>query len=149
MTLMDIPEHVTSIKHAAELTGLSEDTIRYYEKIGLLPYADRQPNGHRIYSREQIQGIIFLIRLKATGMTLEEMKYYRELASAGYHTLDERLDILKQHHYKVQQEVAQLLETQRILEYKIDHYAEITAKPDIDDHACDPVVNQHITPKYN
>jgi hypothetical protein len=38
--VIDIPETVSSIKQAAEFTGVSEDTIRYYEKIGLLPYAD-------------------------------------------------------------------------------------------------------------
>jgi DNA-binding transcriptional MerR regulator len=65
---------VSSIKQAAEFSGLSEDTIGYYEKIGLLPYAERKANGHRIYSKNQLEGMVFLTRLKATGMTLDEMK---------------------------------------------------------------------------
>ena len=40
-------EAVSSIKQAAEFTGMSEDTIRYYEKIGLLPYAERKASGHK------------------------------------------------------------------------------------------------------
>ncbi|MBJ8191532.1 MerR family DNA-binding transcriptional regulator, partial [Bacillus cereus] len=68
--MQEIPETITSISQAAELTGLTEDTIRYYERISLLPYAERKANGHRFYSRDQILGIIFLTRLKATGMTI-------------------------------------------------------------------------------
>ncbi|HEY3426695.1 MAG TPA: MerR family transcriptional regulator [Negativicutes bacterium] len=51
-----------------------KDTIHYYERIGLLPYANRKANGHRMYTREQIRGILFLTRLKSTGMTLAEIK---------------------------------------------------------------------------
>lgn len=146
--MIDIPEHLTSIKEAAELTGLSEDTIRYYEKIGLLPYADRQPNGHRAYSKQQIQGIIFLTRLKATGMTLEQMKNYRELAVVGKSTLDTRLQILKEHHLKVKQSIAELLETQRFLEYTIDHYIETDQNPDIHNHECDAVVSDRMLARH-
>ncbi|KAF6615132.1 MerR family transcriptional regulator, partial [Paenibacillus sp. EKM208P] len=92
--MQEIPETITSISQAAELTGLTEDTIRYYERIGLLPYAERKANGHRFYSRDQILGIIFLTRLKATGMTIEEMKHYRELSEQGNITLPDRYSLL-------------------------------------------------------
>jgi DNA-binding transcriptional MerR regulator len=141
--MQEIPEIVTSIKQAAELTGLTEDTIRYYEKIGLLPYADRKQNGHRIYSRDQIRGILFLTRLRATGMTLEEMKRYRELSSIGNDSNDTiplRLSILEKHKQKIQKEISRLYETEKIIEYKIDHYREISQNPDLSDTNCTPTI---------
>ncbi|MBB6632919.1 MerR family transcriptional regulator [Cohnella thailandensis] len=138
--MQEIPEIVNSIKQAAELTGLTEDTIRYYEKIGLLPYADRKRNGHRVYSRDQIRGIIFLTRLKATGMTLEEMKRYRELSSRGNDTIPLRLSILEKHKQKIQKEISRLNETEKIIEFKIDHYREISQNPDLSDSNCTPTL---------
>lgn len=63
-----------SIKQASKKTGLTEDAIRYYEKIGLLPYAKRKRNGHRIYAEEDIELMELIICLKKTGMSLNEMK---------------------------------------------------------------------------
>ncbi|MEK8132048.1 MerR family transcriptional regulator [Paenibacillus filicis] len=140
----EIPELVTSIKQAAQLTGLTEDTIRYYEKIGLLPYADRKKNGHRIYSREQIQGIIFLTRLKATGMTLEEMKHFREMTNAGDESIPARLSILEEHKQKIQSEIARLSDIQTIIEFKIDHFREIFQHPNSNDMLCEEASKKEI-----
>jgi len=63
-----------SIKQVSEKTGLTEDAIRYYEKIGLLPYVKRKQNGHRIYDEEDIEIMELIICLKKTGMSLNEMK---------------------------------------------------------------------------
>lgn len=65
-----------SIKQASKKTGLTEDAIRYYEKIGLLPYAKRKRNGHRIYDEEDIELMDLIICLKKTGMSLNEMKNF-------------------------------------------------------------------------
>lgn len=142
--MQEIPDIVTSIKQAAELTGLTEDTIRYYEKIGLLPFADRKRNGHRVYSREQIRGIIFLTRLRATGMTLDEMKRYRETSSLGNDTIPLRLSILEKHKQKIQKEISRLYETEKIIEYKIDHYREISQNPDLSDTNCTPTLREDL-----
>lgn len=137
--MIEFPETLSSIKQAAKFTGLSEDTIRYYEKIGLLPYADRKANGHRTYSKHQLEGMVFLTRLKATGMTLEEMKRYRKLTEKGFASTSQRVSILIEHKERIQKEINRLLETQRILDYKIDHYHEILLNPDLSNTACDPV----------
>jgi DNA-binding transcriptional MerR regulator len=129
--VIDIPETVSSIKQAAEFTGLSEDTIRYYEKIGLLPYADRKASGHRMYSKHQLEGMVFLTRLKATGMTLEEMKRFRKLYERGEASLPQRISILIEHKNRIQNEIDRLLETQRIIDYKIDNYKEVLVNPDL------------------
>ncbi|MFD2700819.1 MerR family transcriptional regulator [Paenibacillus shunpengii] len=136
--MIEIPESVSSIKQASELTGLSEDTIRYYEKIGLLPHADRKANGHRTYSKSQLAGMVFLTRLKATGMTLEEMKYFRNLYEAGAASIPQRVSILMEHKERIQKEIERLIETQRIIDYKLDNYHEIVVNPDLNNTACNP-----------
>ncbi|MBD3919394.1 MerR family transcriptional regulator [Paenibacillus sp. PR3] len=129
--MTDILDTVSSIKQAAEITGLSEDTIRYYEKIGLLPYADRKASGHRTYSKHQLDGMIFLTRLKATGMKLEEMKRFRKLYEMGEASLPQRVSVLIEHKNRIQNEIDRLLETQRMIEYKIDKYKEALVNPDL------------------
>jgi DNA-binding transcriptional MerR regulator len=138
--MQEIPESIISIKQAAELTGLTEDTIRFYERIGLLPYADRKPNGHRVYSSDKIKGIIFLTRLRSTGMTLEEMKRFRELSKQGKGTIPKRIAILEEHNQMIQREISKLYETQKIIEYKISHYRELSENPDINDTNCNSTI---------
>lgn len=67
-------EQTFTIKQVAEQTGISEDTIRYYEKIMLLPQAERKENRHRFYRKEDIYRIKQINCLKKTGMSLEAMR---------------------------------------------------------------------------
>lgn len=59
MAAQSISQDSFTIKQVAGLTGISEDTIRYYEKIALLPRAERKENGHRIYHKEDLDTIRF------------------------------------------------------------------------------------------
>ncbi|MGN8647669.1 MerR family transcriptional regulator [Gracilibacillus sp. HCP3S3_G5_1] len=127
-----------NIKQASEFSGLSEATIRYYEKIGLIPYADRKANGHRMYSEEQIKGMVFLTRLKTTGMKLEEIKRYLQLSEEGSASIQERISILEEQRKRIKNDISQLLETQRIIDYKIDHYNETLLNPDLNEINCNP-----------
>lgn len=88
-------EQTFTIKQTAELTGFSEDTIRYYEKIKLLPQAARKDNGHRVYHQQDIQTIRLIVCLKKTGISLEAMKPFLRVSAdadpAGYLELTEEL----------------------------------------------------------
>ncbi|MFC4104284.1 MerR family transcriptional regulator [Paenibacillus xanthanilyticus] len=90
-----------TIKQTAEQTGITEDTIRYYEKIALLPRAERKDNGHRIYRREDITTIQLIACLKKTGMPLEEMRPFLTVSAdadpAEYPELVERLRSHREH----------------------------------------------------
>ncbi|KAB8126153.1 MerR family transcriptional regulator [Gracilibacillus oryzae] len=127
--MKEITEAFMSIKEAAEFSGLSEATIRYYEKIGLLPFATRKANGHRTYSKQQIEGILFLTRLKRTGMKLEEIKHFLQLFEAGPTTIQQRISILEDQRKKINEDISQLMETKRIIEYKIKNYNETLVHP--------------------
>ena len=83
-----------TIGEIAEKTNLSESTLRYYEKKGLIQVA-RDDNGRRDYEESDIEWIRFIRRLKETGMLLKDIKQYSELRYCGSSTMPERLEILK------------------------------------------------------
>lgn len=71
---MEKVKQTYTIMQTANLVGISQDTIRYYEKIKLLPRANRKDNGHRVYRQEDIDTIRLIACLKKTGMPLDEMR---------------------------------------------------------------------------
>jgi hypothetical protein len=72
-------------------------------------------------------------------MTLEEMKHFRKLYEGGEASLPQRVSILIEHKNRIQNEIDRLLETQRIIDYKIDNYNEVLVNPDLNNTACDHV----------
>jgi DNA-binding transcriptional MerR regulator len=117
-----------TIGELAKRSGLTAFTIRYYERIGLLPYADRHPSGVRDYDATILVWIEFLGRLKATGMSVREMLRYAKLREAGSGTEVARHDLLVQHRLQVQAKVADLQESLRVIDTKIAGYARTTKR---------------------
>ena len=104
-------------------TGLSIDTIRYYERIGLLPKQRRAASGHRDYDSDIITWIGFLGRLKTTGMPLSEMITYARLRADGPATAPERKALLERHRDAVRAHIAELDACLTVLDDKIAGYA--------------------------
>jgi DNA-binding transcriptional MerR regulator len=96
------------IGELAKRTGLSAHTIRYYERIGLLPYADRDRSSQRDYDAPILTWIEFLGHLKTTGMPIRDMLRYAALRERGVGTEAERCDMLKQQRERVRAHVAEL-----------------------------------------
>src|SRR5215472_4466976 len=92
-----------SIQQVAELTGLSIDTLRYYERIGLIEPVSRASSGHRRYRQKDLDWIGLLINLRETGMPLAEMLHFAELRRLGDATASERLQLLEQHQHALEQ----------------------------------------------
>lgn len=111
------------IGELARRSGLSAHTIRYYERIGLLPPPDKNASGHRDYDVSILTWIDFLGRLKSTGMPLREMLRYAELRSLGPETEAERQAILERHREQVRNRLAGLQENLSVLDTKIAGYA--------------------------
>src|SRR5919109_5158299 len=111
-----------TIQGAATETGLSADTLRYYEKIGLLPGIARSQSGHRRFSEDDLGWIRFLQRLRATGMPIEEIHRYGELMRAGDQTSAERRQILETHRARIVREIGMLNDALELLDRKIAHY---------------------------
>jgi DNA-binding transcriptional MerR regulator len=111
-----------SIQQVAHETGLSAHTLRYYERIGLISPVDRAPNGHRRYSADDVGWIIFLTRLRTTGMPISQMQQYAELQRKGDSTLPQRLELLKAHRHTVKEHIRELEEYLAVIEHKITYY---------------------------
>jgi DNA-binding transcriptional MerR regulator len=114
-----------TIRQAAEITGLSVHTLRYYEQIGLIHPIDRADNTHRRYSQEDIDWIEFLKKLRATGMSIQDMQIYAELQRQGDVTLPERVEMLKTLQQDVEAHLQELNEHLDLIRYKIAYYSDI------------------------
>jgi DNA-binding transcriptional MerR regulator len=113
---------IFSPSQAAKQSGFSLDTLRYYERIGLLDDIERAPSGHRRFRDDDLEWLGILRCLRDTGMPIAQMCRYAELTRGGQATLAERLNLLTEHDVWVQEQIA-LLQAQRehLLE-KIDWY---------------------------
>ena len=107
----------------AKRSGLTAHTIRYYERIGLLPYAARDGSKQRDYDASVLVWIEFLRRLKTTGMPIREMLRYAALRDRGASTESERRELLETHREVVRAHVAELQASLLVLDKKIAGYA--------------------------
>lgn len=122
---MDMPKDKLTIQDVARATGLSAHTLRYYERIGLIHPIEREQNTRRCYSADDIGWIQFLLKLRATGMSIKEMQKYAELQRQGDATLPERVEMLKSLRDKVEAHMDELGEHLKLIHYKIEIYQEI------------------------
>jgi Predicted transcriptional regulators len=109
------------ISEFAELVGLSSPTLRYYEKEGLIK-PHRTENGLRYYDDKDISWIKFLLHLKSTGMSIEQLKLYVQLRAKGDSTIDERINLLEEVRSNFEKEFEDLQRSWTILNDKLDWY---------------------------
>jgi DNA-binding transcriptional MerR regulator len=108
-------ERTFTIRQIAKQIGISEDTIRYYEKIQLLPRATRKSNGHRVYRQEDLDTISLIYCLKKTGMPLGEMRPFLEVsADADPAEYPELLALMKNHRQSI---VSQITSLQQVVDF--------------------------------
>lgn len=109
-----------TIKEASEQTGLPADTLRYYEKIGLLPHAKRRPNSHRLYRAEDLETMRMIACYKKTGLSLESMKPFltlrRDENIADY---PELVALAEEHKRHIEQQIASLQQIVAFLDLKL------------------------------
>jgi DNA-binding transcriptional MerR regulator len=124
-----------TVQEAAERTGVSAHTLRYYEREGLIPSVPRASSGHRRYGELELDWIRFVSRLRDTGMAIGEIRRYTSLVLAGSGTLAERIDLLEAHRARLARDIAALQESGALLESKIAGYRARLATPDDGDNA--------------
>ena len=108
-----------TIKQVSQQTGLSIDTLRYYERIELLEPVGRAQNGHRRYTQHDIAWIDLLIRLRNTGMPRAQMVRFAQLRRQGSATATERRIMLEQHQYSLEQHIQELEQHMAALQQKL------------------------------
>jgi DNA-binding transcriptional MerR regulator len=122
---MDIQKNRLTIQEVSRTTGLSTHTLRYYERIGLIHPIGREQNTHRHYTADDVGWIEFLLKLRATGMSIKDMQRYAELQRQGDGMLPERVEMLKSLRNKVEAHMSELNEHLKLIHYKIEIYQEI------------------------
>jgi DNA-binding transcriptional MerR regulator len=112
-----------SIAEAADLSGLTAHTLRYYERDGLmLDSVNRSSSGHRRYTDNDLTWIQMLTRLRTTGMPVREVKRYASLVRAGDGNEADRLALLVDHRQRVEAQLAAATAHLRAIDHKIGLY---------------------------
>jgi DNA-binding transcriptional MerR regulator len=122
MTVTEVPVKGLTISAAAELSGLSVDTLRYYEKEGLtLHRPQRSSSGQRRYTRQNVAWLGTLVMLRKTGMPIRDLRRFVEL----YRQKDsepQRLAILQTHRLHVLEQLDEVQTHLAAINNKIDYY---------------------------
>lgn len=113
-----------TIKEVSEKFHISADTLRYYEKIGLIDPVSRNANGIRNYQESDINRIEFLRCMRLSGLSIQMLLEYLELASQGDQTIQLRKEILLRQKEMILDKMHELQETLDHLNHKIDTYDE-------------------------
>ena len=96
-------------------TGCNIETIRYYERIGLMPKPPRSKGGHRLYEKDHLKRLSFIRRTRDLGFTLEEVRGLLRMIDGHDYTCDEVKVLTLDHLQEVQQKIADLRRLERVL----------------------------------
>ena len=111
-----------TVKDVAEKTGLTQYTIRYYAKEGLLPKIQRNKNGVRQFTESDLETIYLIECLKNCGMKIKEIKKFIDWTLEGDSTIDERLKFFQEKYIELKERISQMEETLDAIRYKIWYY---------------------------
>ncbi len=117
------PAQTYTIKETAKLTGLAESNLRYYETIGLIPTVKRDASSkYRVYSEEDVDYIVSIACLSATGMSIEDMKSYLANVDKGDIAATEQIRLLSDQNQKLVAEERNLKLRQKYLKTKAEYW---------------------------
>ncbi|MEW2295324.1 MerR family transcriptional regulator [Streptomyces sp. NPDC006743] len=111
-----------TIAQVAERTGLTHDTLRYYERAGLIERVGRTTGNQRRYEAADLAWLEFLLRLRETGMSIAGMQRFARLRAEGEATVGDRLTMLREHRAALAARMRALRRGAGALDEKIDHY---------------------------
>jgi len=118
-----------TIGQAAERTGLSVYTLRFYEREGLLPVTVRRsPDGRRVYTEDDLEWLQICASFRASGMPLATIRRYASLVRHGPGNEAERLDLLRGHEQHVTAQIGELTRCLDLITHKVKVYAERLAE---------------------
>jgi len=110
-----------TIAEVADLVGISTDTLRYYEKAGLVT-VPRASSGHRLYDRTAIGRVVFITRLRAADKPIRDIEHYVALVDQGEATVPERLELMLTHRRRIERRISDMQWALAIVDYKINTY---------------------------
>ena len=113
-----------NIKSASDLLGISADTIRYYERVGLVPPITRTATGIRDFQDQDIETLEFIKCFRSAGVSVDSLVDYMSLYQKGDETREERLGILEDEKKRLEERLSQLQAALNRLNHKIKLYKE-------------------------
>lgn len=119
-----------TISEVSKRCNISPDTLRYYEKEGLIPYVNRTEGGMRNYTEEDCARIGFVKCMRSAGLSIEVLQKYFELFKRGKSTLKARRELLATERKALQERFVELQDTLKRLDYKISVYDQAIASKD-------------------
>jgi len=119
-----------SISEVAAVTGLTQDTLRWYEREGMIPTIARGSDRRRRYSERDVRLIELLVKLRTTGMPTSDMQRFAVLLAGGAETHGRRLSLLLEHRERILAQQARLDDALAALDTKVDHYRALIAGTD-------------------
>jgi len=125
-----------AIAEAAHRSGLSIDTLRYYERIQLIDPPARDSGGRRAYSDDDLAWLEFLTKLRTTGMPIRMMREYAKLRHQGMSTAGRRKQILVEQRAEVLSRIVELNSCLEVLNYKITNYEQCERGVITENHAA-------------
>lgn len=120
-----------TISEMQSILNINASTLRYYEKEGILPEIERNDGGRRVYREEHVLLMKFLLCLKETGMSIEDLKAYMNLGYQVETMLEDRKDILIQHKKSVEHQIAQIQSNLERINQKIGFYDDLISKKNL------------------
>ncbi|MBE2223894.1 MAG: MerR family transcriptional regulator [Anaerolineae bacterium] len=116
------------ISEVSEQSGVSADTLRYYERIGLIPPVNRNGSGIRDYNDIDMKRVAFIKCMRNAGLPIEVLSEYVELVQQGDNTIEARQEILKEQRRQLAAKMEEMQETLDLLDYKISVYESAVLK---------------------
>lgn len=113
-----------TIAEVGKIYGLSPDTLRYYERIGLLPPVNRNSSGNRDFTEKDCNWVNFIKCMRRAGLSIEVLIEYVSMFQEGESTIVTRKALLKEQRDKLAERITEMQKTLSYLEQKIDRYEE-------------------------
>ncbi|MCU2053264.1 MerR family transcriptional regulator [Enterococcus faecium] len=117
-----------NIKQVSEEKGISADTLRYYERIWLIPPVNRTKGGIRDYTEEDLKWVDFTICMRNAGLSIESLIEYIRLSSEGEATVFERRKLLIEESELLTKKIAEMQECLERLQGKIKKYDRVLSR---------------------
>ena len=103
------------IGELSKRTGCNIETIRFYERDGIMPSPSRSSGGHRLFNENQLRRLFFIRRCRELGFTLKEIRSFLSLVDNNSYTCDQVLELTRNHVREVKQKIADLNKMKRVL----------------------------------
>ena len=116
------------IAEVSERYGISSDTLRYYERIGLIPPVNRNISGIRDYREIDVKRVEFIKCMRGAGLPIEVLIEYIKLSQQGDRTVEARKEILKEQRRQLAAKMEEMQKTLDLLDYKIRVYENAVLK---------------------